>query len=145
VLLPPPPQPQRTANRGKGSQQTAAPTPLNHHPTRSEQRGTGASRSRGSINRQKDGMSEEEASRVPETTLPETPSEERERRPVVMVAATQESPVEFRLEDEVHDIRDDVRRLATRFDGLEERFDRVEKRMDERMDESDRRMDERFD
>ncbi|CUS07864.1 unnamed protein product [Tuber aestivum] len=45
-----------------------------------------------------------------------------------------EPPVEFRLEDEVHDIRDEVRRLATQLTGMQDR-----------MDESDRRIDERFD
>jgi len=70
---------------------------------------------------------------IPETTLPLSSDEVREReqerqaRPVVMVRATQESPVADRLEDEVRDIREEVRRLATRFDGQEERFDRLEK------------------
>ncbi|PWW79891.1 hypothetical protein C7212DRAFT_361388 [Tuber magnatum] len=39
------------------------------------------------------------------------------------------------------DVRDDVRRLATRFAGLEQRFDGLE----ERMDESDGRIDAWFD
>jgi len=80
---------------------------------------------------------------VPESTLPDTSSEarEREQRLEVLVPATQESPVKVRVEDEVHDIRDDVRRMATRFDGLEERFDGLERRMDER----DRAIDGRFD
>jgi len=77
---------------------------------------------------------------IPETTLPDTSSEVRERaqRPVVMVRATPESPVDFRLEDEVHEIHDNVRRLATRLDGLEERFDGQFRRLEESIDGSDR-------
>lgn len=62
----------------------------------------------------------------------------------MIVPATQESPV-FRLEDEVHDIRDDVPRLATRLDGLEERFERKFRRIEERMDKGDGRMHRQFD
>ncbi|PWW79894.1 hypothetical protein C7212DRAFT_361391 [Tuber magnatum] len=82
---------------------------------------------------------------VPESTLPDTSSEVREQerleRPEVQVPATQAVRVTVRLEEDVHDIRDDVRRLATRFDGLEERFDGRERRLDE----SDRKMHTQFD
>lgn len=80
---------------------------------------------------------------VPEMTLPDTSSKarEHEREPEVMVRATQESQLSVRMEDEVHDSHDDVWRLVTRLDGLDERFDGLEKRMDKR----DRVIDGRFD
>ncbi|CUS07863.1 unnamed protein product [Tuber aestivum] len=133
----------RSDTAAKGTQQTAPPPPppQNHHTRREAKRG--ARNGHITIKSHEDGMSgasdkSVSVSMVAETTLPRTSSEVREQerelrsRPEVYVRATQESPV--RMEDEVHDIRDDVRRLATRFDGLEER-----------MDESDRRIDERFD
>lgn len=83
---------------------------------------------------------------VPETTLPLSSDEvrEREARPAVLVRATQVSPVTVRLEDEVHEIRDEVRRLVTRLDGLEERVDGQFRRVEERIDESDHTRDAQF-
>ncbi|PWW74213.1 hypothetical protein C7212DRAFT_365176 [Tuber magnatum] len=86
-----------------------------------------------------------DTSMVPESTLPLCSSEVRahelelRERPEpevqVQVPATQAAQVTVRLEDEVHDIRDDVRRLATRFDGLEERFDGLERTMQAQFDQ----------
>ncbi|PWW74211.1 hypothetical protein C7212DRAFT_365174 [Tuber magnatum] len=109
-----------------------------HHYTRSEEHSTDQETGDRAVHLDGSGMSD--TSRILETTLSDTSTEARARerelreRAEVQVPATQAAQVTVRLEDEVHDIRDDVRRLATRFDGLEER-----------MDESDRRIDERFD
>jgi len=52
-----------------------------------------------------------------------------------MGRGTHELLVADRLEEEVHDIRNDGRRLAMRFDGFEERFEGLKRRMDRGLDQ----------
>ncbi|CUS08958.1 unnamed protein product [Tuber aestivum] len=135
-----PPHGKRHSSEGDTVKGAPTTTTETSHTKRSEERGTppGASRSRGAAIGKKARGQHVVRSIDVEGTGDDTTADlvgGVRTGPGVTVAtrgATQESPV--RMEDEVHDIRDDVRGLATRFDGLEER-----------MDESDRRIDERFD